>query len=93
MYPKPYSIYLMGTIHWYDDLSRLGSVRFRVHFKVRGLNTLCLVEHLRCFSLRWRPVGLIYIYIYIWAVVKIMVPFWIPIIIRNLIFRVPKKGP
>ena len=26
-------------------------------------------------------------------VVKIMVPFWIPIIIRHLIFRVPKKGP
>ena len=29
----------------------------------------------------------------IWVVVKIMVPFWIPIIIRHLIFRVPKKGP
>ena len=28
----------------------------------------------------------------IWVVVKIMVPFWIPIIIRPLIFRVPKKG-
>ena len=28
----------------------------------------------------------------IWLVVKIMVPFWIPIIIRHLIFRVPKKG-
>ena len=28
-----------------------------------------------------------------WAVVKIMVPFWIPIIIRHLISRVPKKGP
>ena len=28
-----------------------------------------------------------------WVVVKIMVPFWIPIIIRHLIFRVPKKGP
>ena len=26
-----------------------------------------------------------------WVVVKIIVPFWIPIIIRNLIFRVPKK--
>ena len=26
-----------------------------------------------------------------WVVVKIMVPFWIPIIIRHLIFRVPKK--
>ena len=25
-------------------------------------------------------------------VVKIMVPFWIPIIIRHLIFRVPKTG-
>ena len=29
----------------------------------------------------------------IWVVVKIMVPFWVPIIIRPLIFRVPKKGP
>ena len=29
----------------------------------------------------------------IWVVVKIMVPFWIPSIIRHLIFRVPKKGP
>ena len=29
----------------------------------------------------------------IWVAVKIMVPFWIPIIIWHLIFRVPKKGP
>ena len=29
----------------------------------------------------------------IWVVVKIMVPFWIPIIKRPLIFGVPKKGP
>ena len=29
----------------------------------------------------------------IWVVVKIMVPFWVPIIIRHLIFRVPRKGP
>ena len=28
----------------------------------------------------------------IWVVIKIMVPFWIPIIIW-LFFRVPKKGP
>ena len=27
----------------------------------------------------------------IWVVAKIMVPFWIPIIIRHLILRVPKK--
>ena len=33
-----------------------------------------------------------HIYIYIWVVVKIMVPCWIPIIVRHLIFRVPKKG-
>ena len=32
------------------------------------------------------------IYIYIWVVVKIMVPFWVPIIARPLIFRVPLKG-
>ena len=25
-----------------------------------------------------------------WVVVKIMVPFWVPIIIRHLLFRVPK---
>ena len=28
----------------------------------------------------------------IWVVVKIMVPFWVPIIIRHLLFRVPKIG-
>ena len=33
-----------------------------------------------------------YIYICIWEVVKIMVPFGVPIIIRHLVFRVPKKG-
>ena len=30
---------------------------------------------------------------YYWVVVKIMVTFWVPNIIRHLIFRVPKKGP
>ena len=30
---------------------------------------------------------------HIWVVVKIMAPFWVPIIIRHLLFRVPKKGP
>ena len=29
----------------------------------------------------------------IWMVVKIMVPFWVLILVRHLIFRVPKKGP
>ena len=29
----------------------------------------------------------------IWGDVKIMGPFWVPIVIRPLIFRVPKKGP
>ena len=28
----------------------------------------------------------------VWLVGKIMVPFWVPIMIRPLIFRVPKKG-
>ena len=32
-------------------------------------------------------------YRYTWVVVKIMVPFGVPTIIRNLIFRVPKNGP
>ena len=27
------------------------------------------------------------------VVVKIMVPFWVPDIVRHLLFRVPKKGP
>ena len=29
----------------------------------------------------------------IWVVVNVMVPFWVPIFIRHLLFRVPKKGP
>ena len=38
--------------------------------------------------------NIIYPWIYIyWVVVKIMVLFWVPIIIRHLWFRVPKKGP
>ena len=31
--------------------------------------------------------------IYIWMVDKIMVPFWVLIIIRHLVFRVRQKGP
>ena len=27
-----------------------------------------------------------------WVVVKIRVPFWVPILTRHLLFRVPKKG-
>ena len=27
------------------------------------------------------------------VVVKIMVPFWVPSIIRHLLFRVPKRDP
>ena len=30
---------------------------------------------------------------FIWVVVKIMVPFCVPIVMRLRIFRVPKKGP
>ena len=33
------------------------------------------------------------LWVTIWVVVKIMVSFWVPIIIRHLLFRVPKKGP
>ena len=29
----------------------------------------------------------------IWVVVKIKVFFWVPIVIRHLLFMVPKKGP
>ena len=32
-------------------------------------------------------------YVYIWVVVKIMVPFWVLIIIRHLLFGVPQRGP
>ena len=28
---------------------------------------------------------------FIWVVVKIMVPFWVPNIVRHLLFRVPQK--
>ena len=31
--------------------------------------------------------------LYIWAVVIILVPFWVPNIVRQLLFRVLKKGP
>ena len=30
---------------------------------------------------------------YLWVVVEIMVPFWVLITIRHLIFRGPKRGP
>ena len=30
---------------------------------------------------------------YIWVFVKIMVPFWVPNIVRHLLFRVPKRDP
>ena len=29
----------------------------------------------------------------LWVVAKIRVPFWVPIIIRHLVFRVPKRDP
>ena len=31
--------------------------------------------------------------LYGWLANLCMVPFWIPIIVRHLIFRAPKKGP
>ena len=31
------------------------------------------------------------VFLYIWVVVENMVPFWVPDIVRHLIFRVPKK--
>ena len=39
-----------------------------------------------------KSLGFLIIFI-VWVVVKISVPFWVPIIIRHLLFRVPKKGP
>ena len=38
-------------------------------------------------------IGVLLSVLYLWEVVKIMVPFWVPIIIRHLLFTVPKKGP
>ena len=32
------------------------------------------------------------VFLSLWVVVKIMVPFWVPIIKRNVLFRVPQKG-
>ena len=32
------------------------------------------------------------VHIYGWLA-KLMVPFWVPSIVRHLLFRVPKKGP
>ena len=37
--------------------------------------------------------GTIYPYGTVWVVVKIGVPFGVPIIIRHLLFRVPKRDP
>ena len=50
--------------------------------------TLCLVLSREWGNGFWRLLlGII------WVVVKIMVPFWVPIILRHLLFRVPKKRP
>ena len=61
------------------------------HFGVEGLSGHCnkglLVEDVE-------NVGRVdCVHAYTWVVVNTMVPFWIPIIIRHLIFRVPKKEP
>ena len=29
---------------------------------------------------------------FVWMVVKVMVPLWIPMIIQHLILRIPQKG-
>ena len=34
-----------------------------------------------------------YMYMHMWVVVKTRVPLWVPIMIRHLLFRVPKMGP
>ena len=53
---------------------------------------------LRCMGLRvhcptcrnMNPSGLLHYAM--WVVVKIMVPFWVPVFLRHLLFRVPKMG-
>ena len=39
------------------------------------------------------PVCFLHFFTAIQVVVNVMVPFWVPIIIRHLIFRIPTKGP
>ena len=63
----------------------------RENFDAAGLKP----THQLCFVAKCRIQGLHGSFdnpIFICVVVKIMVPFWIPIITRHLIF-VPKKGP
>ena len=61
---------------------------------IRGLHyPLALPIHKEAWITCKELIGIVYGYVGIWVVVKIMVPFWVPIIIRHLIFRVPKKGP
>ena len=36
---------------------------------------------------------MLFLVLWKWVIVNIMVPFGVPITIRHLIFRVPKKGP
>ena len=52
---------------------------------------LVAAEELEKCSAR-RPANFRHSFTTTWVIVKIMVPFWIPMIMRHLVFRVPKKG-
>ena len=62
------------------------------HSYSQQLQHLCLVEG-SCFVELDKYRRNIVDIVNIWVVIKIMAPFWFPIIIRHLLFRVPKKGP
>ena len=73
---------LKALIHWIENWSR---------------TMPCCHERWKQVCVAGMPIPILYIRKpfghLIWVVVKIMVPFWIHIIIRHLLFRVPKKGP
>ena len=61
---------------------------------VRILGALgCQCFVIVCIRLERLPMKFASQRINMWVVVKIMVPFWVPNVVRHLLFRVPKKGP
>ena len=62
------------------------------HSYSQQLQHLCLVEG-SCFVELDKHRRNIVDIVNMWVVIKIMASFWFPIILRHLLFRVPKKGP
>ena len=74
--------------------SALNPKPYRANTFAFPLPLLCKIQAMRWFPKRAKLPPLPRMWgSYMWVVVKIMVPFWVPIAIRHLIFRVPKKGP